>query len=50
MGESRGEGFWGCSLVTLYIQRWLARANKEAVAECAEKKNARDRSLLAFVP
>src|SRR5258706_10747570 len=29
----------------LYIQRWLARANKEAVAEYAEKKDARDRSL-----
>src|SRR6266487_1451391 len=30
---------------TLYIQRWLAQANKEAVAEYAEKKNPRDRSL-----
>src|SRR6266487_2594026 len=30
---------------TLYIQRWLARANKEAVAEYAEKKDPRDRSL-----
>src|SRR2546428_7456891 len=30
---------------TLFIQRWLARANKEAVAEYAEKKNPRDRSL-----
>ena len=32
-------------VVALYIQRWLARANKEAVAEYAEKKNPRDRSL-----
>src|SRR6266480_7563948 len=30
---------------TLYIQRWLARANKEAVAEYAEKKDPRDRAL-----
>src|SRR5437867_9269797 len=30
---------------TLYIQRWLTRANKEAVAEYAEKKDPRDRSL-----
>ena len=32
-------------VVALYIQRWLARANKEAVAEYAEKKDPRDRSL-----
>src|SRR5580765_3927500 len=30
---------------TLKIQRWLARANKEAVAEYAEKKDPRQRSL-----
>src|SRR6266581_805410 len=32
---------------TLFIQRWLARANKEAVAEYVEKKDPRDRSLQA---
>jgi len=30
---------------TLFIQRWLARANKEALAEYADKKDPRDRSL-----
>jgi len=30
---------------TLHIHRWLARANKEAVSEYAEKKNPRQRSL-----
>src|SRR5438477_12143524 len=30
---------------TLYIQRWLGRANKEAIAEYAEKKDTRQRSL-----
>jgi hypothetical protein len=32
-------------IAVLHIQRWLAQANKEAVAEYAEKKNPRDRSL-----
>src|SRR5437773_11293158 len=32
-------------VVLLHIQRWLARLNKEAVAEYAEKKNPRERVL-----
>src|SRR5436309_16027120 len=35
------------SIVALHIQRWLAQVHKEAVAEYADKKNPRDRSLQA---
>ena len=30
-------------IVAFHIQRWLARANKEAVAQYADKRNPRDR-------
>src|SRR6266513_2526144 len=42
MSKKRQDTFY---VDTLYIQRWLARANKEAIVEYAEKKDARDRSL-----
>jgi hypothetical protein len=32
-------------ILVLFIQRWLAQANKEAAAEYADRKNPRDRSL-----